>query len=84
MIDSGVPSSAIILRARRWMMVGLVVSIIGTRIIEGGSSGTVAAGILPVAWIAVLATMGQAMSFAAPLLARVFARHNPASEPLSS
>ncbi|WP_415646189.1 MFS transporter [Stackebrandtia soli] len=66
------------------MTVGLVVSIIGTRIIEGGSNGTVAAGILPVVWIAVLATVGQALTFAAPLFARVFSRYNPANVLIAS
>lgn len=72
-------SPTVLARARRWMTLGLVVSIIGTRIIEGGSDGTVAAGVLPVVWIAVFATFGQVLAFASPLLSRLFSRYNPAS-----
>lgn len=61
------------------MTAGLVVSIIGTRLVEGGSDGSVAAGILPVAWIAFLVTFGQAIGFASPLIARALGRYRPSS-----
>lgn len=60
------------------MLAGLATSMIGSRIIEGGSDGAVAAGLLPVAWIAVLATIGEGYSFCSPLIARLAARTNPA------
>ncbi|MGY6496624.1 MAG: MFS transporter [Microcella sp.] len=67
-----------LMKARRWMTAGLVVSIIGTNLVEGGSSGAVALGLLPVVWLAVLSTSGELVSFASPLIARIVARFNPA------
>lgn len=60
------------------MTAGLVVSILGTRLIEGGSDGLVALGILPVVWVAILTTAGELVSFASPVIARLFARFSPA------
>lgn len=60
------------------MTAGLVVSILGTRLIEGGSDGLVALGILPVVWVAILTTAGELISFASPVIARLFARFSPA------
>lgn len=67
-----------LVRARRWMTAGLVVSILGTRLIEGGSDGLVALGVLPVLWVAVLTTAGELISFASPAIARFFSRFSPA------
>ncbi|GAA2175136.1 hypothetical protein GCM10009846_23840 [Agrococcus versicolor] len=66
-------------RARRWMTAGLVVSIVGTRVVEGGSDGAVAADVLPVVWLAVFATAGQGVGFLAPVAARVLGRWNPST-----
>ncbi|QSB06667.1 MFS transporter [Natronoglycomyces albus] len=71
-------SIATINRARRWMVAGLCISIIGTRIVQGGSHGSVANGTLPVIWIAILATFGYAIAFAAPITAKILSRYNPA------
>ena len=61
------------------MVSGLVVSIIGTRLVEGGSDGAVAQDLLPLLWIGVLATVSQGLGFAAPVTARVLSRFNPAA-----
>lgn len=66
-------------RARRWMTAGLVVSIVGTRIVEGGSDGAVAADVLPVVWLAIFATAGQGVGFLAPVAARILSAHNPST-----
>lgn len=60
------------------MTVGLVVSVIGTRTIEGGSDGAVAGDLLPVFWIAILVTFGEIVAFSSPLIASVAARFSPA------
>lgn len=73
-----------LVRARRWMTVGLVVSILGTRTIEGGSDGLVAISVLPVAWVAILTSTGEMISFASPLLASIFRRFSPAKVLVSS
>ncbi|WP_436791299.1 MFS transporter [Yinghuangia sp. YIM S10712] len=73
------PPVAIILRARRWMLAGLSLSIVGTRVIEGGSDGTVAQGVLPLVWVAVSATVSAGLGFAAPLTARLLSGFNPAT-----
>ena len=65
-------------KARRWMTAGLVVSIVGTNLIDGGSSGAVAAGVLPVIWIAALSTVGELISFASPAIAKAVSRFSPA------
>lgn len=72
-------STRTLMRARRWMTAGLVVSILGTRLVEGGSDGLVALGALPVLWIAVLTTFGELISFASPLIAKLSARFSPAN-----
>lgn len=64
-------------RARRWMTAGLVVSILGTRIVEGGSDGLVSMGVLSVLWVAVLTSFGEMVSFASPLIAKATARFSP-------
>ncbi|WP_436535489.1 MFS transporter [Actinoplanes sp. HUAS TT8] len=71
-------SATMVARARRWMTLGLAMSIIGTRIVDGGSNGAVAETILPLTWLAVLATAGAGISFAAPLIAGLTAPHSPA------
>jgi hypothetical protein len=60
------------------MTLGLATSIIGSRVVDGGSNGAVAESILPLAWLAVLATGSAGLSFAAPLIARLTAPHSPA------
>ncbi|AEV84466.1 hypothetical protein ACWT_3443 [Actinoplanes sp. SE50] len=60
------------------MTLGLATSIIGSRVVDGGSSGAVAESVLPLAWLAVLATGSAGISFAAPLIARLTAPHSPA------
>ncbi|MBB1255453.1 MFS transporter [Streptomyces alkaliterrae] len=77
--EKNVPTVSAILRARRWMLAGLSVSIVGSRVVEGGSGGMVAQGALPLAWLAVLATVTAGLGFAAPLTARVLAGYNPAT-----
>lgn len=57
---------------------GLVVSVIGTRTIEGGSDGAVAGDLLPIFWIAVLLTFGELVSFSSPLVAAAASRFSPA------
>ncbi|WFR84315.1 MFS transporter [Arthrobacter sp. Y-9] len=71
-------STARLLSARRWMTAGLIVSILGTRLVEGGSDGLVALGVLPLLWVSVLTTFGELVSFASPLIARLTARFSPA------
>jgi len=66
------------------MTAGLVVSILGTRLVEGGSDGLVALGVLPVLWISVLTTFGELVSFASPFIAKVTARFSPARVLVSS
>jgi len=66
------------------MTAGLVVSILGTRLIEGGSDGLVALGLLPVVWVAVLTTAGELISFASPVMASFFARFSPAGVLIAS
>ncbi|WP_295835744.1 MFS transporter [uncultured Microbacterium sp.] len=60
------------------MTIGLVISVIGTRTIEGGSDGAVAGGLLPVFWVAALVTVGELISFSSPLIAASAARFSPA------
>jgi len=60
------------------MTAGLIVSIMGTRLIEGGSDGSVALGVLPLIWVAALTTFGELLSFASPLMARWAGRYSPA------
>ncbi|WP_149263941.1 MFS transporter [Actinomadura sp. K4S16] len=68
-----------VLRARRWMLAGLTVSIVGSRVVEGGAAGTVVQGLLPVMWLPVFATAAEALGFAAPLTTRLLSRFPPAA-----
>lgn len=67
-----------ILAARRWMLSGLIVSVLGTRVLDGAVNGTVALGILPVASIAVYGTIEKTLSILSPLLAYPLQHLSPA------
>lgn len=64
-------------RARRLMALGLVVSVLGDRVVAGGTDGLIVAGSIPVIWIALSTTVGEAVVFAFPAYARVLKRFSP-------
>lgn len=66
-------------RARRWMIAGLVVSVLGNRLMDGGVDSLTAAGVFPVAWIVVATSAGKVIEFGLPLYARILQRWSPDS-----
>jgi hypothetical protein len=64
-------------QALRWMLGGFLASFLGSSLLNGASPGLVSAGILPVAWLAVLATVEMTIDLASPLAARLMRRLDP-------
>ena len=64
-------------QARKLMVSGLVVSVLGNRLIDGGVDGLVAAGFLPLAWIAVAITIEKFVALVMPLYAQLLQRFSP-------
>src|SRR5467141_2765184 len=59
------------------MLGGFLASFLGSSLLNGASPGLVSAGILPVAWLAVLATVEMTIDLASPLAARLMRRLEP-------
>jgi hypothetical protein len=63
--------------ALRWMLAGFLMSFLGSSLLNGVSPGLVSAGMLPVAWLAFLATVEMTIDLASPLAARLLSRFDP-------
>lgn len=59
------------------MIAGLVVSVLGNRLVDGGVDGLVAAGTIPVAWIALSTSASSIIQFALPGYAMLLQRISP-------
>lgn len=68
---------SVITRARRWMAMGLLLSVLGSRVVDGSSDGLVAVGVLPLVWLAIIRSWQEALTFISPVLARLFRRFDP-------
>lgn len=59
------------------MLTGFLMSVLGSALIDGASPGLVAAGVLPVAWLALITTVEMALDLTSPLAVRVIERVDP-------
>lgn len=67
----------IAVRARRWMVSGLVVSVLGNRLIDGGLDSLAASAVVPIYWLVLLTSAGKIIEFALPAYASVLKRWSP-------
>jgi hypothetical protein len=74
---ANLPSQRHRLLALRWMLAGFLMSFVGSSLLIGASSGLVSAGILPVAWLAFLATVEMTIDLASPLAVGLLRRFDP-------
>lgn len=70
-------SAKALTRARRMMALGLIVSVLGDRVVNGGVDGLIVAGALPVIWVAISTTASEVVVFAFPAYARMLKRFSP-------
>lgn len=73
----GQGKQGILLKARRLVLVGLVLSVLGNRLLDGAVDGLVATGLLPVAWIVWGTAIGKIIEFFMPIYARILQRYSP-------
>ncbi|MBO9706360.1 MAG: hypothetical protein J7474_12750, partial [Arthrobacter sp.] len=59
------------------MIAGLVISVLGNRLMDGGVDSLTVAGVLPVAWIVISTSAGKVIEFGFPLYARFLQRWSP-------
>lgn len=66
-----------LVRARRLMMVGLVISVLGNRLAEGAFDALAASGVVAVPVMVALVTARHAAVFAFPIYSRLLVRRSP-------
>ncbi|WP_099332690.1 MFS transporter [Actinomyces minihominis] len=71
------PAARLLVRARFLMIAGLVVSVLGNRLIDGTFNGLVAAGLIASVALVLLESLNEVVVFAFPLYARVLKRFSP-------
>lgn len=70
-------TSSRLLKARRLMVIGLVISVLGNRVIDGALDGMTAAGVVSVGVLVVISSLGQISVFSFPLYARFLKKKSP-------
>lgn len=64
-------------QARRWMVSGFVVSYLGSTLVLGANTGLVGRAVLPLAWVAIYATLTTIEDMLSPLASKILSRFDP-------
>ncbi|WP_157085839.1 MFS transporter [Devriesea agamarum] len=59
------------------MALGLIISVLGDRVVAGGVDGIVVAGAIPVIWVAISTTVEESIVFLFPAYARLLKKFSP-------